>query len=204
MAYPRRLLNDHETVTVDLHPHWWFLAAPTIAVVAAIGAAVATLITTETDTTAQSIAGWASLAALGASAVWLVVRYARWLTTHFVITNRRLIFRTGLLTKRGVEIPLERVNTVHFHQGVWDRVVGAGDLLIESGGESGQQRFTDIRQPDRVQRVIHAELELGRQRSGGDMVVDVAGQLERLESMLMRGTLTPDEFERQKRRLLEP
>lgn len=203
MAYPRRLLNDHETVTVDLHPHWWFLAAPTIAVVASIGAGVATLMMTETDTTAQSMAGWASLAALAGSAVWLVVRYARWLTTHFVITNRRLIFRSGLLTKRGIEIPLDRVNTVHFHQGVWDRVVGAGDLLIESGGESGQQRFTDIRQPDRVQRVIHAELDLGRQRPGGDAVVDVAGQLERLESMLMRGSLTPDEFERQKRRLLE-
>jgi uncharacterized membrane protein YdbT with pleckstrin-like domain len=127
------------------------------------------------------------------------------LTTHFVITNRRVIFRTGLLTKRGIEIPIDRVNTVHFHQGVLERLVGTGDLLIESGGETGQQRFTDIRQPDRVQRVIHAEMaERESGGRGGGAVVDVADQLEKLESMLQRGTLTPEEFDRQKRRLLGP
>ncbi len=202
MAYPSRLLNDNESVTVDLHPHWWFLAGPTIAVVASIAAAVATLVMTDTDTTEQSVAGWASLIALGASAIWLVVRYSKWLTTHFVITNLRIIFRSGLVSKRGIEIPLDRVNTVHFHQGIMERIVGAGDLLIESGSESGRQRFTDIRQPDRVQRVIHAEMDGIRQRRRGESPTDVAGQLERLESMLQRGSLTPDEFDRQKRRLL--
>ncbi len=203
MAYPRRLLNDNENVTVDLHPHWWFLAAPTFAIIASMAAAVATLVMTNSDTTQQSIAGWASLAALGVSAIWLVIRYSKWLTTHFVITNRRIIFRTGLVSKRGIEIPLDKVNTVHFHQGVMERIVGAGDLLVESGGESGRQRFTDVRQPDRVQRVIHAEIDVSRQRRSGEPVTDVADQLERLESMLLRGSLTPDEFDRQKRRLLE-
>jgi len=202
MAYPHRLLNDNETVRVDLHPHWWFLAAPTTTVVVAIGAALATLAYTSSDSTEQTVAGWVSLAALVVSSSWLIVRYARWLTTHFVITDRRIIFRTGLLSKRGIEIPLDRVQTVHFSQGVLERLVGAGDLLIESGAESGQQHFTDIRQPDRVQRVIHAELEERRRPTVG-MATDVAEQLERLESMLQRGTLTQDEFDRQKQRLLE-
>jgi len=203
MAYPSRLLNDNETVSVDLHPHWWFLAGPTCAIVVATVAGVITLVVTEADSTIRTAAGWATMAAIAASAVWLVSRYGRWLTTHFVITNRRVIFRTGLLTKRGIEIPIDRVNTVHFNQRVFERMVGVGDLLIESGGETGQQRFTDIRQPDRVQRVLHAEMEARELRGrGADGVLDVAGQLEKLESMLMRGTLTPDEFERQKRRLL--
>ena len=203
MAYPSRLLNDNETVSVDLHPHWWFLAGPTFAIVVAMTAGVVTLSATEADSTVRTAAGWATMAAIAASAVWLVTRYGRWLTTHFVITNRRVIFRTGLLTKRGIEIPIDRVNTVYFHQGIFERMVGAGDLLIESGGESGQQRFTDIRQPDRVQRVLHAEMEARELRGrGADGVVDIADQLEKLESMLMRGTLTDDEFERQKRRLL--
>ena len=202
MAYPHRLLNDDETVRVDLHPHWWFLAAPTTMVIVAIGAALATLVYTSSDSTEQTIAGWMSLAALVVSSSWLIVRYARWLTTHFVITDRRIIFRTGLLSKRGIEIPLDRVQTVHFSQGVLERLVGAGDLLIESGAESGQQHFTDISQPDRVQRVIHAELEERRRPSAG-VTIDVAEQLERLESMLERGTLTQDEFDRQKQRLLE-
>ncbi len=202
MVYPRRLLDDQESVTVDLHPHWWFLAAPASALVLAIAAAVATLLFTDAGTTARTTASWAAIVALAFTATWLVIRYSKWLTTHFVITSRRIIFRTGLLAKRGVEVPLDRVNTVHFSQGLLERLVGAGDLLIESGGESGQQHFTDIRQPDRVQRVIHAEMDARRARLGADTVVDVAGQLERLESMLLRGTLTADEFERQKQRLL--
>ncbi len=205
MAYPERLLNDNETVSVDLHPHWWFLVAPVSAMVLAITAAVVTLVVTEPDSSVRPVAAWAVLGALALSALWLVSRYGRWLTTHFVITNRRVIFRTGLLTKRGIEIPVDRVNTVHFHQGLLERLVGTGDLLIESGGETGQQRFTDIRQPDRVQRVIHAEMEARELRGRGpDGVVDIADQLEKLESMLLRGTLTPDEFDRQKRRLLGP
>jgi uncharacterized membrane protein YdbT with pleckstrin-like domain len=202
MAYPRRLLDDHESVTVDLHPHWWFLAAPTVTIVASIAAALATLTLTSADTTVRTVAGWAALVALMVSSAWLVLRYARWLTTHFVVTDRRIIFRTGLLTKRGLEIPVDRVQAVHFHQGVWERVVGAGDLMIESGGESGQQHFSDIRQPDRVQRVLHAQLD-ERRRATPSGPLDIAAQLERLESLLHRGSLTPEEFDRQKRRLLE-
>lgn len=203
MAYPTRLLNDNETVSVDLHPHWWFLAGPVATIVGGIVAGIVTLVVTDADSTLRTVAGWLTLVVIALSACWLISRYGRWLTTHFVITNRRVIFRTGLLTKRGIEIPIDRVNTVYFHQSLVERVLGAGDLLIESGGESGQQRFTDIRQPDRVQRVIHAEMEareLGGRGPNG--VVDIADQIEKLESMLLRGTLTPEEFDRQKRRLL--
>jgi uncharacterized membrane protein YdbT with pleckstrin-like domain len=203
MAFPPRLLADDESIIVDLHPHGWFLVPPMAAVVAAIAGGVATLRLTDVDTTPRTVATWASIAAIGLAIIWLVVRYSRWLTTHFVVTDRRIVFRTGLFAKRGVEVPLDRVNTVHFSQGVLERMVGAGDLLIESGGESGQQHFTDIRQPDRVQRVIHAEIDRRRRPEVPTGVVDVADQLEKLEVLLSRGTITPEEFDRQKRRLLD-
>ena len=107
----------------------------------------------------------------------------------------------------GVEIPLERVNTIHFSQSIFERITGSGDLIIESGGEDGQQRFTDIRRPDQVQKAIHAQKEAHDKRrfavSGVDVGGgDVASQLEKLEGMLERGTLTAEEFQGQKDRLL--
>jgi hypothetical protein len=49
--------------------------------------------------------------------------------------------------------------------------------------------------------VIHAEIEARElRRTGG--VVDVGEQLEKLETLLERGMLTSEQFERQKRRLL--
>jgi membrane protein YdbS with pleckstrin-like domain len=207
VAYPDRLLNDHESVVVDLHPHWWYFVRPTAMLVVAIAAGVATIAMTEAGGTVRTVAAWASLAAIAVSTVWVIARYVRWGSTHFVVTNQRIIFRSGLLVTRGVEIPLDRISTVHSSQGLGARLVGAGELVIESGGESGRQHFTDIRHPGRVQREIHGQMasRSGRGSDGSAIAfVDVAGQLEKLEAMLDRGTITEDEFERQKRRLLGP
>jgi uncharacterized membrane protein YdbT with pleckstrin-like domain len=106
-----------------------------------------------------------------------------------------------------MEIPLDRVNNVNFSQGIFERMLGAGDLLIESGGEDGQQRFTDIKDPAGVQNLLHREVEKvrGRRGSGGTAApsLSVPEQLERLEGLLERGSITPEEFEAQKRKLLD-
>lgn len=203
MPYPKKLLNDYETVALDLHPHWWHFAEPALALIASIVIGVIVLAVES----APDFLKWVVLVLLILSAVWLLIRYVQWATTNFVITSDRVIFRHGFVAKSGIEIPLERVNSVHFNQSVFERLIGAGDLLIESGAEGGQQRFTDVKNPDRVQNLIHSQMEanedrmFGRQRpgAGGD---DLATQLERLEAMRDRGTLTPAEFEAQKRRLL--
>ena len=113
-----------------------------------------------------------------------------------------------MFAKSGIEIPLERVNNVNFNQGVLERILGAGDLLIESGGEDGQQRFTDIRHPDKVQNLVHAQMEGLAMRRGGYAAAAKSGgsdfteQLERLEGLLERGTINQEEFDAQKRKLL--
>jgi uncharacterized membrane protein YdbT with pleckstrin-like domain len=154
----------------------------------------------------EKVVRWIAIAGIIVSAVLLVSRYIQWFTTNFVITSDRVIFRTGVFAKHGIEIPLERVNNVIFHQSLIERMLGCGDLLIESGGETGQQRFTEVKNPDNVQALIHTQVDakLARrgQAAGGSDTGDVASQLEKLEGMLQRGTLTPSEFEAQKRKLL--
>lgn len=205
MPYPKKLLNDHETIAVDLHPHWWYFAYPVATLVGSIVLGIVTLVVTGGGSNARTFLGWLSIILLVGSVVWVVIRYMKWATTNFVITSDRVIYRSGVLAKSGIEIPLERVNTVHFNQSIFERITGAGDLMIESGAEEGQQRFSDIRNPDKVQRQIHAQKEDNDRRrftvttDGG---TDVASQLEKLEGMLERGTLTQDEFDAQKDRLL--
>jgi uncharacterized membrane protein YdbT with pleckstrin-like domain len=204
MPFPTKLLNDDEEIAVDLHPHWLFFAkAVVLLVVAIIFGIFALTVDGSVGTTLQ----WIALAAVLITAAMVAQRYLQWISTNFVVTNDRVIYRSGVITKRGIEIPLERVNTVHFNQGVFERMTGTGDLLIESGGEDGQQRFTDIRQPDAVQNVIHQQMDVNEQRRRGTYkqpqpTTDVASQLEKLEGMLQRGTLTQAEFDAQKQRLL--
>jgi uncharacterized membrane protein YdbT with pleckstrin-like domain len=163
MPYPKKLLNDYETVAVDLHPHWWHFAEPVAALVGSIILGILALVF-DVSGTFGDILKWLVIILIVVSAIWVVVRYLKWMTTNFVITSDRLIFRAGVLAKMGVEIPLERVNTVHFSQSIFERMTGSGDLLIESGGEDGQQRFTDIRRPDRVQNLIHSQMEENEKR----------------------------------------
>jgi uncharacterized membrane protein YdbT with pleckstrin-like domain len=206
MPYPKKNLNANETIALDMHPHWWYFAEPAFSLLGAIVLGVLVLIYTDSGTNARKGLGWAVIALLVITAAWLVIRYLKWMTTNFVITSNRLIFRQGVVAKSGIEIPLERVNNVNFNQSMFERILGAGDLLIESGGEDGQQRFTDIRRPAQVQNLIHAQMEAHHQRRAGyaqqSAGADVTEQLQRLEGMLQRGTLTQEEFEAQKAKLL--
>jgi len=203
MPYPKKLLNDYETVALDLHPHWWYFSEPVLALVGSIVLGI--LVRVFLDGDVEKVLTWAAIILIILCALWLIVRYMKWATTNFVITSDRVIFRNGVFAKSGIEIPLERVNNVLFNQSIFERILGAGDLLIESGGEDGQQRFSDIRRPERVQNLIHAQMEVNETRrftapaAGGD----VASQLEKLEGLLERGTISREEFDSQKAKLLE-
>jgi uncharacterized membrane protein YdbT with pleckstrin-like domain len=211
MPYPKKLLNSYETVALDMHPHWWFFSDAAFALLGSIILVILRLVFLDTTGNVNKVVNVILIALIVVSLLFLLVRYAKWTTTNFVITSDRLIFRQGLFAKSGIEIPLERVNNVNFNQSLFERILGAGDLLIESGGEDGRQRFTDIRRPEKVQNLIHAQMETNEQRRYGGgavaaaaaaMPVDVATQLEKLEGLLQRGSLSQAEFDAQKARLL--
>jgi uncharacterized membrane protein YdbT with pleckstrin-like domain len=152
----------------------------------------------------ESAVSFLGLAAIIVSAAWVVVQLIKWRTTYFVVTSHRLIYRQGVVSRDGVEIPLERVNNVNFGQSIVERMLGVGDLLIESGGKDGQQTFSDIAQPERVQNIIHSTIQsrggIRSEATPGSM--SIAGEIERLEALRDRGTISDDEFLEQKRRLL--
>ncbi len=203
MPYPKKLLNDYETVALDLHPHWWYFSKPAVLLVASIVFGIVARVYLDGDD--EEAVSYLAIGLIVFSAFWLAARYAKWANTNFVITSDRIIFRSGVVAKSGIEIPLERVNNVLFSQSLFERLLGAGDLLIESGGEAGQQRFSDIRRPGRVQNLIHAQMEVNESRRfqlPTATVTDVPTQLEKLEGLLERGTITREEFEVQKRRVL--
>lgn len=204
MPFPRRLLNDYETVALDLHPHWWYWGASALTLA---GTMVMSLFVNSNvpDGILKDILTYLLMAAILVSASWLIVNLVKWRTTYFVVTSHRLIYRQGVVARKGVEIPLERVNNVNFSQTMFERVLQVGDLLIESGGMDGQQMFSDIAQPEVVQNIIHSTIRTRVGANGAEAAgprVSVAEELERLEALRDRGTLTDEEFDEQKRRIL--
>lgn len=198
MPFPRKLLNEGEDVVLDLNPHWWFFSGPVIAVVVTTLAAVAL----------RDVSDVLLVALVAASLVcllWVAARYARWTTTNFVVTTDRLVFRHGVLSKRGKEIPLHRVNDIAVDQSLFERIIGAGDVTIESGGERGQQVFSDMPRPFAVQNVIYREMERAREgaRGVGPGPLSIPEQIDKLDELRQRGVITQAEFDAKKTQLLE-
>lgn len=205
MSFPRRYLNEGEEIVLDQRPHWFFLAGPVIALVASLVLAVVVSARVEGDL--QTVALVPALLLVGVSLLWVLVRYARWATTSFVITTDRLIHRHGVLSKSGREIPLERLNDVSFHQTLFQRLIRSGDLLIESAGERGQQMFSNFPHPERTQNQIHRQIELAQgrdaDRAAGRRELSPLEQLEKLEELRQRGVISQAEFDVKKAKLLD-
>jgi uncharacterized membrane protein YdbT with pleckstrin-like domain len=64
-----------------------------------------------------------------------------------------------VFTHKGRDISLQRINDVGFEQTLWDRIVGAGTLTIESAGEQGQETLTDIPNSDEMQQTLNRLIE---------------------------------------------
>jgi len=153
--------------------------------------------------------GWIASAIAAAVVLLIAGGVTRWMTTHHVITNERLIYRAGFIAKQGKEIPLEVINDVAFSQTVFERIFNTGDLLIESAGTHGQSRYRDIPHPEEVQSLVYSvrekrkmAMESGGVPTSSAPAESVASQLEKLSRLHDSGKLSDAEFESEKAKLL--
>jgi membrane protein YdbS with pleckstrin-like domain len=199
MRYPEKLLSPGEEIKTQFRPHWSQIVREGV---------LSLLVLILIILIAIQDFSWRSWAITGLALAWLllvIAGFIRWWTTQHDITNERVIHRTGLISKKGKEIPLEVINDVAFSQRAWERLFGTGDLLIESAGTHGQSRYSNIPNPEAVQSIIYQERE-GRKmelESGGRRVAESpASQLAVLSKLHDEGKLTDLEFEAEKRKLL--
>ncbi len=162
MGYPDNVLAKDEQVVLHSHPHWKLLVGPVLVFIIATG--VAAFLTA----VVQQRTGWDQTARMIVDgviwAIWLVLLcwltlapVLSWRTTHFVVTDRRVMFRHGVLTRSGIDIPLARINSVEFRHGLIDRMVGTGTLIIESASQDPLE-FDDIPQVERVHSLLYHEV----------------------------------------------
>lgn len=209
MPYPEDYLHPNEELILHLHPHWWFMVKSSVVLFVAVVFGLVVL--------AQD---WADpvkfLAAVFvvASLAWFGERFLRWVSTHFVLTSDRVIYRAGIIGKSGIEIPLESINAIHFGQRVFERILGLGDLKIDSASVEGVSVFEDIRKPDAVQNEIYQQMEANDRRrfshaagaaaaaGPGPAQPSIPEQLEKLHDLRERGAITAEEYEAKKTELL--
>ena len=151
MAISKDLLNEGESVVFDTRTHPKALILPVLALVVTL--AIAVFLDQAIDNSTVSLVIW--LIAL-VVVLWLTVwPFLNWLVTHYTITNRRLVTRTGVITRRGHDIPLSRVSDVASEKDLIDRLLGCGTLVISDASTFGQVPLKDIPRVEERQRVLN-------------------------------------------------
>jgi uncharacterized membrane protein YdbT with pleckstrin-like domain len=161
VGYPDNVLAADERVVLHRHPHWKRLIGPVLVLLlstalAAFGLGVVNH--TDWDSTAKNIV----MIVIGV--IWVIIvgwltlwPFLSWRTTHFVITDRRVMFRHGVMTRSGIDIPLARINSVEFRHGIFDRMLRTGTLIIESASQDPLE-FHDIPRVEQVHSLLYHEV----------------------------------------------
>lgn len=206
MPWPEDVLTDDEDIVVAFRQHWKLLAVPFAWFIGVLIVLVVIFLWLPVGGGFELAIDLLVLAAFG----WFVVRpVVDWWMTRYVLTTERLITRKGLIARSGIEIPLERITNVNFSQSFWERFLGAGDLLVESAGSTGQSRFANIPRPDQFASVLYnarerRTLALQSGSAAGDAKGDDAiDKLSRLKRLHDDGIISDTEYEEKRKKLLE-
>jgi uncharacterized membrane protein YdbT with pleckstrin-like domain len=163
VSYPEKLLADDEKVVEHLHPHWITLVPATfwfIVICAAGGFGLGETYDHVDAGTKRTVLAVVIVVVGLVLLTWLTFRPAiSWRTTHYVFTTHRVLIRRGVLNHVGHDIALQRINDVGFNQSIWDRMLGAGTLTIESAGEHGQEKLVNIPHSDQQQQTLNRLIE---------------------------------------------
>jgi uncharacterized membrane protein YdbT with pleckstrin-like domain len=166
VPYPDKLLADDEEVVASLHPHALAVFWPVVRLLLTVGGASfgAALVPAGPlqRPVRLAIAGIALLLVL----VAVLGPLLRWRGTRYVVTTHRLLHRTGVLSRRGRDIPLARITDVSFSQTLWERVIRAGTVSVSSAGE-GVTVLRRVPGSERVQQLLNHMVEEDADRRGG-------------------------------------
>jgi membrane protein YdbS with pleckstrin-like domain len=223
MAFPPDLLRNDEKLVLDTRPHWWYIT-PAVTALALTVLLAAIVAAKSPSGSLGQVATWLTIGLLVASLIYLISRYLKWISTNFVVTSDRVIYRVGVFAKSGVEIPVDKINIVLFEQRIPERMLGLGNIKIESASETGSSVFSTIPHPSAVQNIIYgvvdakshtdanrvgqsvAQAMKGQSAAGGagaGAQASIPEQIEQLQSLRDKGAITEEEFQAKKADLLD-
>jgi uncharacterized membrane protein YdbT with pleckstrin-like domain len=144
MGYPANLLGDGEKIVFEMRPHWRSLIVPIIVLIATVAVSGYLVGVLDNDGFQSNVQAVVLISALVVVVGWVLRPFLVWLTTQYVFTNRRVIVRSGLLSRSGRDMPLSRVNNVTFDMTFVDRILNCGQLTIQSAAEQGTLIQRDV------------------------------------------------------------
>jgi membrane protein YdbS with pleckstrin-like domain len=195
-------LQTGEEVLYQAHPSRLPLVPP-LAAAALVTAAGLWVWTTYENLVVTLLAGTVAVVFLA----WAGVRYLVIASHEYVLTNRRIIRQQGILSKASNDAYLDKINNVEHRQSLWGRLLGFGDVVVDTASETGTTVFAGIADPLDFKRAIVQAAGAARGAHGPARGAVAAGpsgaeRLRQLKSLLDEGLISAEEYEAKRRQLL--
>ena len=100
---------------------------------------------------------------VGVGLVFLIWAWIRYKTTEFAVTDRRIIAKTGLISRSTVELFLDKVEALHVDQSVPGRLLDFGTITMRGTGTT-LEPIRDISAPLELRKQFMQAADLYRQK----------------------------------------
>ena len=215
----RTALQKNEKILLVTRTSWVILIVPALVVAASIALAFFT----------YQYSHWFLLLPLAACG-YFYWKYLEQQHNLWAVTNFRVIDEYGVVNINSKESPLDKINNVSYSQQIWGRILGYGDVEIQTAATIGGTVYQFVQNPRLLKDTIttaqanykQAQAESQVRQPEANFVVQnrdsssifsappattaatnhLASELEKLFELRQRGVLTEEEYQRAKSRLL--
>ena len=134
MKYVEQVLQPGETVTYATSLHWLvYLRAIVLLILAAVCLFASLSVPPGAIVTALEIVAGLLVLLAALSALGALIRRA---TTELAVTDRRVIYKTGVFQRHSMEMNVSKVETVGVNQSILGRILGYGTVMVRGTGGS--------------------------------------------------------------------
>ncbi len=152
------------------------------------------------------------------AAIYPMSEWLSWKNNLWCVTNLRVVDESGFFSRHSKESPIDKINNVEYDQSIFGRLLGYGNVDIQTAAEMGETTYELIYHPKLLKDTItHAQEEYKKSAiknqatqlaqaiaaSSAPSQQMIADELHKLYDLLQRGAITQEEYALQKSKLLK-
>jgi uncharacterized membrane protein YdbT with pleckstrin-like domain len=122
---------------------------------------------------------------------------------QYIITNRRVVKQQGVFNVKSYDASLDKINNIFHEQNLWGKMLGYGDVGLETASEQGTSVFRFIPNPLGFKNAIIEQREAYKHAPSGSKHSDIPQMLDQLARLRNEKVITEAEFEQKKKKLLD-
>jgi uncharacterized membrane protein YdbT with pleckstrin-like domain len=195
-------LKKEEQLIFETRPHWFTL----------VGAFVLTIIASAIGALVGRYGYFVPPLFIG----YLVYKLIERNNNLWAVTNLRVVDEYGVFSSNSKESPLDKINNISYSQSLWGKIIGFGNVQIQTAAEIGSTTYVNVAHPKKLKDTIthmqeeYKQFQITRQatelakaiHTQQGNKVDLAAELEMLYALKEKGILTEEEYTRRKAKML--